>query len=195
MWMKKWSSSFYQSSASLWRRSIIMTGHRWMFHISQSTVSDWAWLSCLTKRNPQKINKEEVTIWRGLGVRLFTSLLKELLTGMNTCKDSPLFSVTFRSQSLPCQVTNDQLLFISVAALVCGLLPYFCLHEWVFSQVRRMNSLFSSPFDPEPTGQTDRSARMINTAQLQVWVICICINRGKKKPQQQLNYTQRHSAY
>lgn len=111
-----------------------------------------------------------------------------ILTRMNTCKififtylDTLLFSLTLTSQLFPYSVKNDQLLNISVATLVCCLLSDFCLREWVFLQVKRMNSLFSSLFDPEPAGQTDRSTHMIKTAQLQVWVICICINRGKKK--------------
>lgn len=172
-----------------------------MLHISQGTVGDWAWPMCLAVRNPQRVSKEEITIWRGLDGRIFTFFLKELLTRINTYEvfiftylEILLFSLTFRSQSFPYSVKNDQLLLISVATLVCCLLSDFCLHEWVFLQVKRMISLFHSLFDPEPVGQTDRSTHMINTAQLQVWVICICINRGKKT-QQQLNYVQRHSAY
>ena len=36
-----------------------MTGHRQMLHISQSTIVPEHVFMCLTKRNPQKINKEE----------------------------------------------------------------------------------------------------------------------------------------
>lgn len=35
------------------------------------------------------------------------------------------------------------------------------LSEWIFSQVRRLNSLASSLFDLEPSGQTDRSTLRI----------------------------------
>lgn len=48
-----------------------------------------------------------------------------------------------------------------------------------FSRLKRPKSLFSPPSDPESAGQTDRSTHMINTAQLQEGLICICINRGK----------------
>lgn len=118
----------------------------------------------------------------------FYLLIEGIAYKINSCKvlificlDALPFSLSLRSPSFPHRVENNQLLFISVATLVCCLLLDFCLHEWVFLQVKRMNSLLSSPFDPEPAGQTDRSTHMINTAQLQVWVICICINRGKKK--------------
>ena len=152
--------------------------------------SDWACLDVSDQRNAQKINKEEITVWRGPDMSNSCKVL------IFICLDALLFRLSLRSPSFPHRVENNQLLFISVATLVCCLLLDFCLHEWVFLQVKRMNSLLSSPFDPEPAGQTDRSTHMINTAQLQVWVICICINRGKKKKtQQQLNYIQRHSAY
>lgn len=67
-----------------------MTGHRQMLHISQSTIVPEHVFMCLTKRNPQKINKEEITIWRGLDMRLFTFLLKELLTRLILVKYSSL---------------------------------------------------------------------------------------------------------
>lgn len=126
---------------------------------------------CLTKRNAQKINKGEITIWRGLDVRIFTFLLKELLTRavfIFTYLRTGQFSVTFRSSSFSYRVKNADPLLISVAALVHCLLLFFCLHERASLQVKRVNSLFSCPFDPEPTGQTDRSTHMTNTAQLQV---------------------------
>ena len=120
----------------------------------------------------------------------FYLLIEGITYRISSCKvlifiylDALLFNLFLRSPLFPHRVENHQLLFISVATLVCCLLfADFCLHEWVFLQVKRMNSLLSSPFDPEPAGQTDRSTHMINTAQLQVWVICICINRGKKNP-------------
>lgn len=40
-------------------------------------------------------------------------------------------------------------------------------------------SLPPPPPDPQPAGQTVRGTHMINTAQLQCWLICICINRGR----------------
>lgn len=67
-----------------------MTGHRQMLHISQSAVVPEHVFMCLTKRNPQKINKEEITIWRGLDMRLFTFLLKELLIRLTLVKYSSL---------------------------------------------------------------------------------------------------------
>lgn len=57
------------------------------------------------------------------------------------------------------------------------LLPIFCLLEWIFSQVRRHSSLASSPSDPEPAGQTDRSTHRIKPHSYRA-SICICINGG-----------------
>lgn len=77
------------------------------------------------------------------------------------------------------RLKNDQPVCLPVVTQACCLLADLCLHEWVFLYVKETEFPLPPPSDPEPAGQTDRSTHMINTAQLQKWLICICINRGK----------------